>query len=123
MKSHIQYWLLAALAGMIVFQSLFQRSRLQETLQTTQKMDQQLDSLWQIFQQYEQTLQNYEAAYEQLSHAQDQAGQIKLDLSRMSGEQQADVLDIYQQLRSLTSAQNDFRLQPFESIDSLRFQP
>ncbi|MEQ9219101.1 MAG: hypothetical protein RLO17_13720 [Cyclobacteriaceae bacterium] len=128
MKKNILYLLLAVLAGVIIHQVIFQRSMITETLHTTRKMDQQLDSLWSIFQQYEHTRTEYETAYEQLMLAQQELIAIRKDFTSVSEEQQADVLSIRQQLQQLMRSKRELPLSlpqslGSESVDSLLFQP
>ncbi len=128
MKKYILYLLLAVLAGVIIHQVIFQRSMITETLHTTRKMDQQLDSLWSIFQQYEHTRTEYETAYEQLMLAQQELIAIRKDFASVSEEQQADVLSIRQQLLQLMHSKRDLPLSSPQSVgsgsvDSLLFQP
>ncbi|XOV94421.1 MAG: hypothetical protein ACFHWX_06890 [Bacteroidota bacterium] len=123
MRKYMHYIKMAVLAGVVIYQVIFQRSMLRETLHNTRKMDLQLDSLWSILHQYDKTRVEYEAAYEQLMLAQEELIAIRQDYSRISDEQQADVLSIRQQLQQLMHPTRDIPIYEIQSVDSLLFQP
>ena len=123
MKKYMHYIKMAVLVGVIIYQVIFQRSMITETLHTTRKMDLQLDSLWSILHQYDDTRTAYETAYVELMLAQEELIAIRQDYSRMSDEQQADVLTIRQQLQQLAQPARDIPIYEIQSVDSLLFQP
>ncbi len=119
----MHYIKMAVLAGVVIYQVIFQRSMITETLQTTRKMDLQLDSLWSILHQYDDTRSAYETAYVELMLAQEELMAIQQDYTRIADEQQADVITIRQQLQQLVQPARDIPLYEIESVDSLLFQP
>ncbi|MEQ8554375.1 MAG: hypothetical protein RIC06_00785 [Cyclobacteriaceae bacterium] len=123
MKKYMHYIKMAVLAGVVIYQVIFQRSMITETLQTTRKMDLQLDSLWSILHQYDDTRSAYETAYVELMLAQEELMAIQQDYTRIADEQQADVITIRQQLQQLVQPARDIPLYEIESVDSLLFQP
>ncbi|XOV91132.1 MAG: hypothetical protein ACFHWX_13075 [Bacteroidota bacterium] len=96
---------------------------LRETLHNTRKMDLQLDSLWSILHQYDDTRVAYETAYMELMLAQEELIAIRQEYSRISDEQQADVLSIRQQLQQLIHPNRAVPIYEPQSVDSLFFQP
>ncbi len=123
MKKYMHYIKMAVLAGVIIYQVIFQRSMITETLHTTRKMDLQLDSLWSILHQYDDTRAAYETAYAELMLAQEELIAIRQDYSRISDEQQADVMSIRQQLQQLIHPAKELPLYEIQSVDTLFFQP
>ncbi|MEQ8472489.1 MAG: hypothetical protein RIC35_14945 [Marinoscillum sp.] len=122
MKKYIQYLLLAGLLVVVIYPSFHLRSMLQQNLQVTHKMDQQLDSLWHLFHRYDETRAQYEVAYDQLLIAQHRVTQMEEQFTQRSASQQTDLQDIRQRLHLLTRRQKQLQLPAIESTDSLLFE-
>ena len=123
MKSYIPYLIAAVLLLVILIPTLHMRSMVQESLHVTHKMDQQLDSLWQIFHRYEATSGQYESVHQQLLTAQQRLSKMELVYQEQSRSQHAELLSIKQRLHGLGIHISPSSIVPAESIDSLLFRP
>ncbi|MBU2916189.1 hypothetical protein [Reichenbachiella agariperforans] len=99
--THIYTIILLVLVGLIVYQSLVNQDSFRQAQSLSQSLKVQIDTLQSIAAQYERIHQNYETIHAQLLLSQHRISDMNQDLTRISDEQQQDVIQIRDSLRQV----------------------